>query len=383
MLLLEIITLVMTIPFASVYLSSILLHTGVRIAFLILKLDGLLSYNTLYEAPLLLSSWVYLLGGLLQTSQYLGPTMHDTVLSILVPIMIYSNASTEKSQIISDNKGKAGIYLWSHRESNKMYVGSAVDLSKRLSKYYSSSELKQVNNYISRALIVHTHSEFSLSILEYIDISNLSIDEVRELILSREQHNIDSLEPEYNILKKAGSSLGYKHTAESLAKFSGDNHPMYGKTHSAETLAKLSVAMYGENNPFYGKTHTAKSIAKMSEAKSGIPKTETHKAKISEAMSGKNHPMYGKSHTAETIALMSLAKKGKTLSAGTKAKMSAAKGTTVYIYSSNDSTLIYTFPSSYKAAEHFNCGKDTILRYIKNGKLFKGEYILSYKPKIE
>src|SRR5690606_14081507 len=63
MLLLGIITLVMTIPLASVYLSSILIH---RIAFLILLLSGLLSYNTLYVTPL--STGVGLLGGLFQTT---------------------------------------------------------------------------------------------------------------------------------------------------------------------------------------------------------------------------------------------------------------------------------------------------------------------------
>jgi group I intron endonuclease len=185
------------------------------------------------------------------------------------------------------------------------------------------SELKRVDNYITRAIISHTHSAFSLTILEYIDISTLSIDEVRELILSREQHNIDSLKPEYNILKTAGSSLGYKHTPKSIAKFSGENHPLFGKSHSAESLAKMSVAKSGEN-----------------------------------------HPMFGKSHPAET-----------------RAKISAAQGTAIYVYSSNDSTLINTFPSSYKAAEHFNCAKSTILRYIKSAKLFKGEYILSINLK--
>jgi len=34
-----------------------------------------------------------------------------------------------------------------------------------------------------------------------------------------EQHYIDILKPEYNILKIAGSSLGYTHTEETLAKF--------------------------------------------------------------------------------------------------------------------------------------------------------------------
>jgi len=100
----------MTIPLASVYLSSIFTYI---IVFLILLLNGLLSYNTLYVTPLLTE--VDLLGGLLQTSQYLP--MYETVLSFLVPIMIYHNVDTDKSQILKENKGKAGIYQFYHQES--------------------------------------------------------------------------------------------------------------------------------------------------------------------------------------------------------------------------------------------------------------------------
>src|SRR5690606_10672289 len=135
----------------------------------------------------------------------------------------FSNTETDKSKILSDNKGKSGIYLWTHKDSGKIYVGSAVDLSKRLKDYYSPSYLKQANNYICNALIYHTHSAFSLTILEFIEIKNLSLEETRKLILSREQFYIDSLEPKYNILKVAGSLLGYKHTQESLAKLSESN----------------------------------------------------------------------------------------------------------------------------------------------------------------
>lgn len=136
---------------------------------------------------------------------------------IFVPVIIYNNADTDRSRILSDNKGRTGIYLWIHRESEKFYIGSAVDLSNRLSKYYSFPELNKWDNYISRALIHHTYSAFSLSILEYIDIANSSKEEARKLILSREQFYLDFIfsedEPNtYNILKIAGSLLGYQHS---------------------------------------------------------------------------------------------------------------------------------------------------------------------------
>jgi len=55
---------------------------------------------------------------------------------------------------------------------DKRFVGPAIDLSKRLLRYYNTLELKRVGNYISRALLHYTHSAFSLYILGYIDITN-------------------------------------------------------------------------------------------------------------------------------------------------------------------------------------------------------------------
>ena len=35
---------------------------------------------------------------------------------------------------------------------------------------------------------------------------------------------------------------------------SGEKNPMFGRIHSAESLAKMSAALSGENNPMYGRT---------------------------------------------------------------------------------------------------------------------------------
>ena len=196
-----------------------------------------------------------------------------------------------------------------------------MDLSRRFYSYYSLLELKRINNYISRALIHHEYSAFSLSILEYIDILNLSLEKARKLILSREQYYIDTLKPEYNIQKIAGSSLGQKrsektkalirviksgviYSAETKAKISetlkgrihsevtkqkmskaksGENHPNFGKFLSEGTKIKMSLVKTGENNPLYNRTYT--------------PET---KAKQSLAMLGENHPIFDQIHFTET-----------------------------------------------------------------------------------
>jgi group I intron endonuclease len=75
-----------------------------------------------------------------------------------------------------------------------IYIGSATDLADRLGKYLSKGYLKnaKVNSYIYNALLDYGHSSFSLSILEYIDITNLSEDKARKLILEREQYYLNS-----------------------------------------------------------------------------------------------------------------------------------------------------------------------------------------------
>lgn len=309
-----------------------------------------------------------------------------------MPVIIYDNADIDKLQILSSNKGKTGIYQWKHKGSGKIYIGSAFDLFKRLRSYFFKSYLtKNKSMYINRSLLLHGHLAFSLSILEYIDISNLSKEQAKELILSREQFYIDTLSldnPMYNILPIAGSRLGSQHTEKtksliSLA-LSGENHYNSGKSLSAETKFLISEALSKDNNPMFGQSHSEESKALISQAHLGkIVSTET-KIKISKALSGNGNPMFENYHSAETKALMreaSLAGNnpmfGKEHSAETKDKMSAAQGTTIYVYSSDKSTLLYTFTSANKAAKVLKGHYQTILKYAKNGSVYKEQWFLS------
>jgi len=82
-------------------------------------------------------------------------------------------------------------------------------LSVRLYTYYSIAYLVKSNRVIDRALLKYGFSVFSLEILEYCD---------KKELISKEQYHLDNLKPEYNIAQVAGSTLGYKHTDESIAK---------------------------------------------------------------------------------------------------------------------------------------------------------------------
>lgn len=127
--------------------------------------------------------------------------------SSIVPTKVYINADKDKELIVSENKGRTGIYRWVHIESGKTYIGSASNLSARFKQYFNYNHISypKRNLRIYKALLKYGYSEFRLEILEYCDIS---------VLLQREQFYFDKLNPEYNILKIAGSPLGYKHSSE-------------------------------------------------------------------------------------------------------------------------------------------------------------------------
>lgn len=101
-----------------------------------------------------------------------------------------------------------------------------MNLSKRFSSYYNYNFISRFQHsmLIYKALLKYGYSKFSLEILEYCDPSD---------VLAREQYHIDLSNPEYNLLPTAGSSLGYKHTEETLLKFKA-------REMTASHLAKLT-----------------------------------------------------------------------------------------------------------------------------------------------
>lgn len=109
---------------------------------------------------------------------------------------------------------------------------------------------------ICKALLKYDYKPFSLMVVEYCSISKL---------VEREQYWIDILNPNYNVLKYAFSSQGYKHTPESIKLMS---QSAISRVHAESTKKSISYSTTGENNPFFGKTHTAETLAKIVLSKS-------------------------------------------------------------------------------------------------------------------
>jgi group I intron endonuclease len=128
----------------------------------------------------------------------------------------------------------------------KKYIGSSVNLDRRLRAHifvYKSSNLP-----LYRAIIKYGLDNLTYLILKYCEADY-------EKVIALEQNYIDFYDPEYNLLKIAGSSHGFKHKPETILKLqikhSGKNHPRFGTNYSQEQRDLTSLNI----KEFY-KTHT-------------------------------------------------------------------------------------------------------------------------------
>jgi len=119
------------------------------------------------------------------------------------------------------------VYRWVNNINNKTYIGSSVNFSSRLYRYYNLDHLNKRKTPIHNALLKYGHSNFSLEILEYCERGNT---------LVRENFYFNLLKPEYNILQLAGSSLGFKHNKKTLDFFKNERKV------SEKTRNNLSLA---------------------------------------------------------------------------------------------------------------------------------------------
>jgi group I intron endonuclease len=128
----------------------------------------------------------------------------------------------------------------------------------------------------------------------------------------RETYYITQFLPYYNVLKEGYSSLGYKHTEITKKML---RELALNRKHSDKTKALISKALVGSNNPFFNKNHSTESKLRIIEAKSAYP---------------------------------------------------------VYIYNSFKILLVIC-PSVKTLAKLINANHKTIVSFLKNGSLFRGE----------
>lgn len=162
----------------------------------------------------------------------------------------------------------SGIYAIRNLKNGKIYVGSAVRLSRRW--WTHRSDLRKGNHHSSklqRSWAKHGEENFSFEVLLYAG---------RDDLIFYEQRAIDTLKPDYNICLTAGSCLGVKHTARQAELIRAAH---LGSKRSAESRARMSQAQKA-----LGRTGIDRALrqywSRPENSKAGKPLPEHHRLAI-------------------------------------------------------------------------------------------------------
>lgn len=193
-----------------------------------------------------------------------------------------------------------GIYCIENIVSGGKYVGSAINVVKRIKEHQRLlRRLQHHNRHLRYAWGKYGSQAFCYYVLENVHD--------KDKLLDREQYYIDLLEPSYNIRRiAAGTNLGVKW--------------------SEETLEKMSEAKIGKKNSFYGKTHSPEVKAKFSKQRRGRKLTEEWKRRIGDGVRGEKNGMYGRTRSPEVCETIRQKLIGFKHSEETKEKMRRRKG---------------------------------------------------------
>ncbi len=168
-----------------------------------------------------------------------------------------------------------GIYKIQNILNNKIYVGSASSnggFRKRWNEHKSGLRRnKHTNKHLQSSWNKYGEESFVFEIIETCCVEN---------VLEKEQYYINLLQPEYNICKIAGNTLGIKlsnNHKKQISEFAklrvGDKNPFYGKKHSEETKKFNSEQMkerINKNGPLhFGIKHSEETKNKQSKVKLG------------------------------------------------------------------------------------------------------------------
>jgi len=155
----------------------------------------------------------------------------------------------------------SGVYLIQNIITNKVYVGSSINIEKRLKVHLKALQKRNhLNPYLQRAWNKYGEDNFQFKVLLYCEEKNRLLQEQLMIDSYRETHGL------YNIYPYAGSPLGSHHSEETKRKQSkkkkefwdNNEHPIgilnsfYGKVHSEETKKKISIK---NKDKLKGNTH--------------------------------------------------------------------------------------------------------------------------------
>lgn len=176
------------------------------------------------------------------------------------------------------------VYIHKNQDNGEVfYVGQGSKHRGRMERAHSKkSRSKWWNNYVNKygpPLVVIVASNLTKEDADRLEMSLIKL-------YGRKDLNEGALVN----LTDGGDGNGKRsieYCKEHSLRMRGENHPMWGRKHTAEWI---------ENN---SKSHMGKKLSeetkkKMSESRKGQKRTEETKKKMSESLSGQKNPMFGK-----------------------------------------------------------------------------------------
>lgn len=165
----------------------------------------------------------------------------------------------------------SGIYLIRHEESGKVYVGSSINLRKRLHEHVRRlNRGDHPNQHLLAAWALYGPAAFSISVLELTDD-----------LTAAEQRHIDSMNAAdrafgYNKQAIADRQTGMRRSAETCARIGAakrGNKNRLGQTLDDDARQRISTKLKGRRLPDEVRL-------KMAAARRGVPKSAEWIAKI-------------------------------------------------------------------------------------------------------
>jgi len=130
---------------------------------------------------------------------------------------VFTNILENLPTILKILCGVSGVYMFKCLITGACYVGSAVQLDRRLSEHMHN---KNSNPHLQNAFLKYGIQYFAFIVITFCESS---------MLIKWEQLAIDLFKPRYNILLTAGSLLGFKWSEEIKGSVSGPNNHAHGK----------------------------------------------------------------------------------------------------------------------------------------------------------
>ncbi len=195
---------------------------------------------------------------------------------------------------------KSGVYQIVNLRTGKFYIGSSSNCQKRLNNHRSSLRSGNHHNiYLQRSFDKYGESVF---VFEQITYSENYISEELELLNERDSrfynlhsnasggdtisHHPDNKEIRKKISETSKKLMSQPERVEAFkVRMTGSNNPRYKGVNGHYPKCPLpgygsgKYDKTGSKNPFYGKTHTAETKAKMKKAREANPHRWTEEEK--------------------------------------------------------------------------------------------------------